>query len=72
MSPTRSGYKVLVLKLVSFEEKISRMHKQPIMVGEKKDNRTRDPFKMLLEEAITQQRNEMMDSFAQTLQWLPT
>jgi hypothetical protein len=37
------------------------------MVGEKKDDRTRDPFKMLLEESLTQQRNEMMDSFAQIL-----
>jgi hypothetical protein len=42
------------------------------MVGEKKDNGTGDPFKMLIEEALTQQRNEMMDSFTQILQRLPT
>ena len=42
------------------------------MVGEKKDDETRDPFKMLLEETLTQQRNDMMYSFAQILRWLPT
>jgi hypothetical protein len=41
------------------------------MVGEKKDDGTRDPFKMLLKEALAQQRNKMMDSFAQILRWLP-
>ena len=42
------------------------------MAGENKDDETRDPFKMFLEEALMQQRNEMMDSFAQIPQWLPT
>jgi hypothetical protein len=42
------------------------------MVGEKKDDRIGYPFKMLLEEAPMQQRNEMMDSFAQILLRLPT
>jgi hypothetical protein len=42
------------------------------MEGEKKDNGTGDPFKMLLEDSLTQQRNEMMDIFAQILQRLPT
>jgi hypothetical protein len=37
----------------------------------KKDEKTRDPFKMFLKEALTQQRNEMIDSFAQILQRLP-
>jgi hypothetical protein len=72
MSPTRSGYKELGLELVSLEDKISRTPKRPLMEGEKKDDGTRDPFKMLLEEALMQQRNEMMDSFAQILRWLPT
>jgi hypothetical protein len=72
MSLTRSGYKELGLKLVSLEEKISRTPKRPLMVGENKDDGTGDPFKMLLEEALTQQRNEMMDSFAQILRRLPT
>jgi hypothetical protein len=72
MSPTRSGYKELGLELVSLEEKISRMPKRPLMEGENKDDGTRDPFKMLLKESLMQQRNEMMDSFAQILRWLPT
>jgi hypothetical protein len=41
------------------------------MAGENKDEGTRDPFKLLIEEALTQQRNEMMYSFAKILQRLP-
>jgi hypothetical protein len=37
------------------------------MARENKDDGTRDAFKMLFEEALTQQRNEIMDSFAQIL-----
>jgi hypothetical protein len=36
-----------------------------------KDDGARYPFKMLLEEALAQQRNEMMDNFAHILQWFP-
>jgi hypothetical protein len=68
----RSGYKELGLELVSLENKSSRTPKRPLMVEEKKDDETRDPFKMLLKEALTQQRNEMMESFAQILRRLPT
>jgi hypothetical protein len=67
MSPTRSEYKELGLKLVSIEEKSSHMPKRPLMAGENKDDGTKDPFKLLIEEALMQQRNEMMDSFAQIL-----
>ena len=49
------------------EDKSSRMPKRPLTAGEKKDDGIRDPFKMLLEEALMQQRNEMMDNFAQIL-----
>jgi hypothetical protein len=42
------------------------------MEGENKDDERGDPFKLLLEESLTQQRNKMMDSFAQILQRLPT
>jgi hypothetical protein len=42
------------------------------MAGENKYDGTGDPFKMLLEEALKQQRNEMMDRFAQILRRLPT
>jgi hypothetical protein len=41
------------------------------MVEEKRDDRAGDPFKMLLEEALVRQRNEMMDNFAQILRRLP-
>jgi hypothetical protein len=41
------------------------------MVGEKKYDGTRYPFKMLIEESLMQQRNEMMDSFVQILRRLP-
>ena len=71
MSPTRSEYKDLALELVSLEEKSSRTPKRPLMAGEKKDDGTRDPFKLLIEEVLTQQRNAMMDSFPQILRRLP-
>jgi hypothetical protein len=48
------------------------MPKKLSMEGEKKDDGTRDPFKMLLEEALERQRKEMMDKFAQILRRLPT
>jgi hypothetical protein len=67
MSPTRSEYKELGLELVSLEEKISHMPKRPLMEGEKKDDGRGDPFKLFIEESLTQQRNEMMDSFMQIL-----
>jgi hypothetical protein len=60
------------LEIVSLEEKTSRMPKRPLMAGEKKDDGIEDPFKMLHEEALTQQRNKMMDSFVQILRRLPT
>jgi hypothetical protein len=42
-------------------------------MGEKnKDDGAGDPFKILLEESLAQQRNEMMENFAQILQQLPT
>jgi hypothetical protein len=72
MSPTMSRYKELGLEIVSLKEKISRMPMQPLIVGEKKYDGIGYPFKILLEEALTQQRNEMMDSFAQILRRLPT
>ena len=67
MSPTRSWYKELGLELVFIEDKSSHTPKRPLMEGEKKEDGTGDPFKMFLEEALMQPRNEMMDSFAQIL-----
>jgi hypothetical protein len=63
MSPTRSEYKELGLELVSLEDNSSHTPKRPLMEGEKKDDRTRDPFKLLIAEALKQQRNAMMDNF---------
>jgi hypothetical protein len=68
----RSGYQEFSLELVSLEEQISCTPKQPLMEGEEKYDGTGDPFKMLLEESLTQQGNEMMDIFAQILQRPPT
>ena len=42
------------------------------MAEEKKDEGAGYPFKILLEEALEEQRNVMMDNFAQILQRLPT
>jgi hypothetical protein len=42
------------------------------MGDEKKDDGVGDPIKMLLEEALARQRNEMMDNFVQILRRLPT
>jgi hypothetical protein len=68
----RSKYKELGLDLVSLEERSSRTPKRPPIAGEKKDDRIGDPFKLLIEEALMQQRNEMMDSFTQILRQIPT
>jgi hypothetical protein len=72
MSPTRSEYKELGLELVSLEEKSFYMPKRPLMAGEKKYDGIGDYFKLVIEESLMQQRNEMMDSFAQILRRLPT
>jgi hypothetical protein len=42
------------------------------MGDEKKYDGGGDPIKMFLEEALMQQRNEMMDNFMQILRGLPT
>jgi hypothetical protein len=63
----KSGYKELGLELVSIEEKRSFMPKRPSMERENKDDGARYPFKLLLEEYLTQKRNEMITSFAQIL-----
>jgi hypothetical protein len=68
----RLEYKELGLEIVSFEEKISHTPKRPLMEGENKYDVIGDPFKLLIEEALTPQRNEMMDSFVQILRRLPT
>ena len=66
MSPSRSGYKELGLEL-ALEEKISHTPKRPLMAGENKYDGIGDPFKLLLEEYLERQQNEMMDNFEQIL-----
>ena len=68
----RLEYKELGLELVYLEDKSSHTPKWPLMKRDKKYDGTGDPFKLLIEEALSQQRNEMMDSFAQILWRLPT
>jgi hypothetical protein len=72
MFSTRSGYRELGLELVSIEENFSHTPKKPSMVGENKDDDIIHPFKILLEESLLQQRNEMMDNFAQIVRRLHT
>ena len=72
MSPTRSGYKELGLDLVEPLQDQPRKPRRMPMGDEKKDEGAGDPIKILLEETLEKQRNEMMDNFSQILQWLPT
>jgi hypothetical protein len=71
MSPTRSEYSKLGLKLVSLEDNCSRTPKKPSMVEEKKNDGADDPINLLLEQALTRQRDEMMENFSHILQRLP-
>ena len=59
------------LELVQLEEYHPRRIKPPPMAEEKRDDRAGDPIKMLLEEALARQRNEMMDNFIQILRQMP-
>jgi hypothetical protein len=70
MSPTRSKYRKLGLELVSLEENLSRTPKKPSMVEEKKNDGADDPINLLLEQALTRQRDEMMENFSHILQRL--
>jgi hypothetical protein len=71
MSPTRSEYSKLGLELVSLEENRSRTPKKPSMAEEKKNDGADDPISLLLEQALTRQRDEMMENFSHILQRLP-
>jgi hypothetical protein len=53
MSPTRSEYRKLGLKLVSLEYNLSHTPKKPSRVEEKKNGGADDPINMLLEQALT-------------------
>jgi hypothetical protein len=67
----RSEYIKLGLELVSLKENRSRTPKKPSMMEENKNDRADDSINMLLEQALTRQRDEMMDNFSHILQCLP-
>jgi hypothetical protein len=71
MSPTRSEYRKLGLELVSLEDNRSHTPKKPSMAEEKKIDEADDPISLLLEQALTRQRDEMMKNFSHILQRLP-
>ena len=71
MSPTRSEYRQLGLELVSLEDNRSRTPKKTSMAEEKKNDGADDPISLLLEQALTRQRDEMMENFYHILQHLP-
>jgi len=68
----RLGYKDLGFKL--FEPLTYWPHwpQKLDMEEEKRDEGVGYPINLLFKEALVQQRNEMMDKFAQILRWLPT
>jgi hypothetical protein len=70
MSPTRSEYSKLGLELVSLEDNLSHTPKKPSMAEEKKNDGADDPISLLLEQALTRQRDEMMENFSHILQCL--
>jgi hypothetical protein len=49
MFPMRLGYRELGLELISLRDNHSHQPKKPPMVEEKRDDGSRDPFKILLE-----------------------
>jgi hypothetical protein len=71
MSQTRFEYSKLVLELVSLEENIFRTPKKPSMAEEKKNDIADDSINLLLEQALTRQRDEIMEKFSHILQSLP-
>jgi len=67
----RSGYKELGLELVEPLQDQPHKSQQPPMVDEEKDEGAGDPIKILLKEALKQQRNSMMDNFSSSLSRYP-
>jgi hypothetical protein len=70
MSLTRSEYRNFGIELVSLEYNLSHMPKKPSMEEENKNDGEDDPINMLLEQALTRQRDEMMENFSHILQHL--
>jgi hypothetical protein len=70
MSLTRSEYRKFGLKIVSLKDNHSHTSKKPSMAEEKKNDGADDPISLLLEQALTRQRDEMMDNFSHIFQCL--
>jgi hypothetical protein len=70
ISPTRFEYRKLGLDLISLEENRSRTPKKPSMAEENKKNIEDDLINLLFEQALTRQRDEMMENFSHILQRL--
>jgi hypothetical protein len=66
----RSKYRNLGLELVSLEYNFSRIPKKPSVAEENKNDGEGDPIDLLLEQALTRQRDEMMENFSHILQYL--
>ena len=67
MSPTRSKYNNLGLDIVSLEDNLSHTPKKPSMEDKKKNDGEDNAINLLLEQALTRQRDEMMDIFPTSL-----
>ena len=59
-----------VSRLVSLEEILSHTPKKPSMAEENKNDGAYDSINLLLEKALTRQRDEMMENFSHVLQCL--
>jgi hypothetical protein len=66
----RSKYRKLGLDLVSLEDTYSCTPKKPSMAEEKKNDRVDDHINLLLEQALTRQRDKMMENFSHILKFL--
>jgi hypothetical protein len=70
MSLTRSEYSKLGLDIFSLEYNFSLTPKKPSMVEENKNDEADNPINMLLKQALTHHRDEMMENFSHILQCL--
>ena len=71
MSLMRSEYRKLGLELVSLEDNLSRTPKKPSMAEEKKNDEAEDFINLFFEQALTRQRDRMMENFSHILQRMP-
>ena len=70
ISLTRSDYRKLGIELVSLEDNCSCTPKKSSMAKGNKNDEVKDYVNMLLEQALTWQRDEMMENFSHILQCL--